>query len=304
MPTCYRHPGRETYIRCQRCDRPICPDCMRDAAVGFQCPSCIAEGAKTVRAVRTPYGGRRTGNPGVLSIGLIATNVAVWLLILATGWRESRWVDRLALLPSGRCASNAEPDSYYTTVGSERVCQQVPDGDGDWVAGVVDGAYWQLLTNGFAHVEPWHIGFNMVALWFLGPQLEAVFGRVRFLALYFVSLLSGSALVYWLADDRSATLGASGAVFGLIGALLVVALKVGGDVRGLLIWLGLNVFITLAVPHVSWQGHLGGFVGGFLVAGVVVHAPRRRRALLQATGVVLLTAVLVAAMVARTAALG
>ena len=159
------------------------------------------------------------------------------------------------------------------------------------------------MTNGFAHIELWHIGFNMLALWFLGPQLEMVFGRVRFLALYLVSLLSGSALVYWLADEQSATLGASGAVFGLIGALLVVAQKVGGDVRTLLIWLGLNVFITFAVPNVSWQGHLGGFIGGFLAGLVLVHAPKARRTTLQVAGLSVIAVVVLGAMVARTAVL-
>jgi membrane associated rhomboid family serine protease len=277
---------------------------MRDAAVGFQCPSCVAEGAKTTRSGRTAYGGLRSGNPGLTSIALIATNVAVWLAIVATGWRESRLIDRLALLPVGRCGSDASPGGYYN-LGSEQACAvgTDPRGDGIWYPGVSDGSYWQLLTSGFAHVELWHIGFNMLALWFLGPQLEMVLGRARFLALYFVSLLSGSALVYWLADDRSATLGASGAIFGLIGALLVVAQKVGGDVRSLLIWLGLNVFITLAVPHVSWQGHLGGFVGGFLAAIVLVHAPRQRRTTLQVAGLSILAVVVLAALVARTAVL-
>ena len=157
----------------------------------------------------------------------------------------------------------------------------------------------------FTHVEVWHIGFNMLALWFLGPQLEAVLGRTRFLALYFVSLLAGSALVYWLAAEDSATLGASGAIFGLIGALLVVAYKVGGDVRGLMVWLGLNVVITFLFPNVSWQGHLGGFVGGVLVGAVLVYAPREpaygdpgRRSLGDPV------AGAVAATVARTAVLG
>jgi membrane associated rhomboid family serine protease len=229
---------------------------------------------------------------------LIAMNAAVWLAIVATGWRDSLLAYRLALLPQGRCPVGDNPDAVYQ-IGSERLCNQTPDGT--WINGVADGAYWQLVTSGFAHVELWHIGFNMVALWFLGPQLEAVFGRARFLALYFVSLLSGSALVYWLADDRSATLGASGAIFGLLGALLVVAHKVGGDVRSLMIWLGLNVFITIAVPHVSWQGHLGGFVGGFLVAGVLVYAPRQRRTTVQVAGVALLAAIVLGAMVVRTA---
>ncbi len=276
---------------------------MHDAAVGFQCPGCVAEGAKTMRTGRTPYGGKRTANPALTSIALIAMNAAVWLAIVATGWRESRLVDRLALLPGGRCLSVGEPGSYYTTIGSERVCQTVPSSDGDWAAGVADGAFWQLVTSGFAHVEVWHIGFNMLALWFLGPQLEAVLGRTRFLALYVVALLSGSVLVYWLAAEQSATLGASGAIFGLIGALLVVAQKVGGDVRTLLIWLGLNVFLTLRIDNISWQGHLGGFLGGFLAALVLIYAPRSRRTMLQVAGLSVLAVVVLAAVIARTATL-
>jgi membrane associated rhomboid family serine protease len=275
---------------------------MRDAAVGFHCPSCVAEGAKSTRSGRTAYGGLRSGNPGLTSIALIATNVALWLAVLATGWRESRLVDRLALIPGGRCVSSQEPGSYYPGA-SEQSCQLRTGGDGDWFKGVVDGSYWQLVTNGFMHVEIWHIGFNMLALWFLGPQLEAVLGRTRFLLLYFVSLLSGSALVYWFADEQSATLGASGAIFGLLGALLVVAFKVGGDVRGLLIWLGLNVVLTLRISDVSWQGHLGGFIGGFLAAAVLVYAPRARRTTLQAAGLSLISVVVVGAIVARTLAL-
>ena len=99
VPTCYRHPGRETYIRCQRCDRPICPDCMRDAAVGFQCKNCIADGAKQTRSGRTAYGGQRSANPHLTSSVLIGINLAVWLLIVATGWQQSEWIFRLGLVP-------------------------------------------------------------------------------------------------------------------------------------------------------------------------------------------------------------
>ena len=223
---------------------------------------------------------------------------------MATGWRESRLIDRLALLPVGRCGSDASPGAYYNLC-TERLCESArfTDGDGIWFPGVSDGSYWQLVTSAFAHVEVWHIGFNMVALWFLGPQLEAVLGRTRFLALYFISLLAGSALVYWLADDGSATLGASGAIFGLLGALIVVAYKVGGDVRGLMVWLGLNVAITFLFPDVSWQGHLGGFVGGFLVGAVLVYAPRTRRTTFQAAGLSMITVAVLVAIVARTAVL-
>ena len=115
----------------------------------------------------------------------------------------------------------------------------------------------------FAHVEPLHIGFNMLALWILGPQLELVLGRVRFLALYLLSGLVGSAAVYWLSPEYTPTLGASGAIFGLMGALLVVARKVRADISQLMVWIGINAALTVLRPSgISWQGHLGGFVGG------------------------------------------
>ena len=229
MPTCYRHPGRETYIRCQRCDRPICPDCMRDAAVGFQCPTCVAEGAKSTRSGRTAYGGLRPDQPRTHLDRADRDQRAVWLSIAGHRRPRQRLVDRLALLPDGpvRPESPAErlprtSPSRLRTAARRRT----------WIAGVADGAYWQLLTSAFTHVEVWHIGFNMLALWFLGPQLELAIGRARFLALYLLSGLAGSTLVYWAAAGvPGSTLGASGAIFGLMGALLVLALKVGGDVR-------------------------------------------------------------------------
>ncbi len=302
VPTCYRHPDRETYIRCQRCDRPICPDCMREAAVGFQCPSCVSQGAKETRSGKTAYGGSRSGNPALTSMVLVALNAAVWAAIVATGWHASRLVDRLALVPTGRCFSEADSDNYYPTVTSQAVCDRL-GGDGDWYPGVADGAYWQLLTSAFAHVEIWHIAFNMLALWFLGPQLEAALGRARFLALYLVSALAGSVVVLWFSPENTATLGASGAIFGLLGALLVIAYKVGGDVQGLLSWLAINAVLTFLVPNVSWQGHLGGFAGGLVIAAALVYAPRERRTTFQVVGVVLVALALVGATVARVAVL-
>ena len=130
-------------------------------------------------------------------------------------------------------------------------------------ASVSQGDVWQLLTSMFTHVAIWHIGFNMLALWTLGPQLELAIGRTRFLAVYFISGLAGSATVLWFSTPYGQTLGASGAIFGLMGALLVVAIKVHGDVRGMLVWIGVNFVITfLFVRLISWQGHLGGFIGG------------------------------------------
>jgi membrane associated rhomboid family serine protease len=261
-PVCYRHPDRETWIRCQRCDRPICPDCMNSAAVGFQCPNCVKEGARTTRSGRLPYGGEHSANPALTSLGLIVLNLAVWLAITA----NEALIDRLALLPE------------TTLFGNQ-------DGSTTLVEGVGGGAYWQVLTSTFSHVQVWHIAFNMMALYFLGPQLELILGRVRFLAVYLLSGLAGSTAVMWLSSEHSQTLGASGAIFGLMGALLVVALKIRANVQQLMFWIGLNVVFTItASSFISWQGHFGGLLGGALLAAIVVYSPRQRRSAYQAVG--------------------
>ena len=297
VPTCYRHPDRETYISCQRCGRPICPDCMRDAAVGFQCPHCVAEGAKTTRSGRTAYGGIRPSNPGLTSSVIIGINAVVWLAVMVTGGGSSRLVEVLALRANGLCVVPGQggfevPSSVCTVQG------------GTYWPGVLDGAVWQLLTSAFLHVEIWHIGFNMLALWILGPQLELAIGRLRFVALYLGSALAGSALVYWASPEYQSTLGASGAIFGLMAALLVVAFKVRGDVRGVLVWVGINAAITVVGRgFISWQGHLGGFLGGLAIAAILVYAPRERRALVQVAGVGSVLLVVLLAIVARTVVL-
>lgn len=274
---------------------------MNDAAVGFQCPSCIAEGKKTTRSGRTAYGGIRPTNPGATTMALIGINIGVWVAIMVTGQGASDLVRILSLMPEGLCWADGS-SGYYPTA-DERVCDAI--GGATWSNGVSDGAYWQLVTSMFAHVQVWHIGFNMLALWVLGPQLELVVGRARFLALYLLSGLTGSAFVYWLSDETSATLGASGAIFGLMGALMVVALKVGGNVQSLLTWIGINFVITIiGSSFISWQGHLGGFVGGAAIASALVFAPRTRRTAYQVTMLVAIGCAIAVAIVARTAVLG
>jgi membrane associated rhomboid family serine protease len=280
-PTCYRHTGRETHIRCQRCERPICPDCMHQASVGFHCPECVKEGARTTRQARTAYGGRRPGSPGLVTTTLIAINLVVFVLVAVTGGADGWLLPKLALIPVG---------AVYLV-----------NGQPEFVDGIADGAYWQLVTSMFTHVEIWHIGFNMLALYVLGPQLELVLGRARFLALYLLSGLVGSATVYWLAAESSVTVGASGSLFGLMAALLVVAVKVRGDVQGLLTLVAINVAITIfGRGFISWQGHLGGFVGGLLLALVLVYAPRSHRTTWQVAGVSVIALATAAAVVART----
>lgn len=298
MPTCYRHPGRETYIRCQRCDRPICPDCMRSAAVGFQCPHCVAEGARSTRSGRTAYGGPRPTNPQLTSAVLVAVNAVVWVLIAATGGEKSSWLDRLALLVRGRC-DPVEQAGYYPGVGEARC--QAGGSAVHWVNGVADGAWWQLATSAFTHVEIWHIAVNMLALWILGPQLEAFIGRARYLALYLLSGLGGSACVYWLADQHLQTVGASGALFGLMGALLMVAIKVRGNVQGILMWIGINAVITVVGRgFISWQGHLGGLVTGLIVGAILIFAPKPNRATWQVLGIAAVSVALLGLLVGRT----
>jgi membrane associated rhomboid family serine protease len=284
-PVCYRHTDRESHIRCQRCERPICPDCMRPAAVGFQCPSCVREGSRGTRSGRTAYGGQRSGNPALTSQLLIAVNVAVWVLVLATGAGGSTLLYRLALTPVG-------------AVFSRRDGSLLP------VTGVADGAPWELLTSMFTHVQVLHIATNMLVLWLLGPQLELAVGRARFLAIYLVSGFAGSAAVLWLSPVHGSTLGASGAIFGLLGALLVIAVKVHGDVRGIATWIGINLVITFVFPaYISWQGHLGGLLGGVLLGAAVAYAPRERRTVWQAAGVGAVAVLVAVATVLRIAQL-
>ena len=296
-PQCYRHPGQVTYINCQRCGRPICPACMISAAVGFQCPECVAAGARQTRQNQGPYGGERSKNPALTTIVLMATNIAVWLLLTVTGGHGGWWSWRLTLSPTGSCVVSSDPGRFFP--GADAAACASLGAQATWVPGVADGALWQLLTSAFSHLDVMHLGFNMLALWFLGPQLERVIGRARFLALYFVSALTGSAAVMWLSEPGSSTLGASGAVFGLLGALLVLVLKVKGNAQSILMWLGLNVAYTFFGPgSISWQGHLGGLVGGAVIAAIIAYAPKQKnRARIQWAGIAglaVLTVVLIA----------
>ena len=136
------------------------------------------------------------------------------------------------------------------------------------------GEYWRLLTSGFMHFGLLHIAFNMYALWVLGRDVEMALGSARFCVLYILSLLAGSATVVWYADPDSATAGASGAIFGLLGAELIVVLALKAKVSGIITVIVLNVAIGVAQPGISIQAHLGGFVVGFLVAGAFIFVPR------------------------------
>ncbi|HET7689088.1 MAG TPA: rhomboid family intramembrane serine protease [Nocardioidaceae bacterium] len=279
---CYRHTTRETYISCQRCGRPICPDCMNSASVGFQCPECVSAGKKATRSGRTAYGGQLSQDSMRTSQVLVGINAFVWLVIMVTGRGGSEWLFRLGLIPDVAC-------SEATIFG----CVSLQEG-------VAHGAWWQLVTSMFTHVQFLHLAYNMAALWLLGPRLEVVLGRARFLALYLVSGLVGSTVVYGLSDPNDLTIGASGAVYGLLGGLLVIAHKVRGNVQDLALWVAFGFLLTIIIPNISWQAHLGGFVGGTALTAALVYAPRENRSSLQWAAIAGVTVLAVAACVART----
>jgi membrane associated rhomboid family serine protease len=283
IPHCYRHPDRETYISCQRCGRPICPDCMLAASVGFQCPECVRQGQASVRQARTAYGGRIATRPTLITLSIIVINVVMWIIARATalpGGGRGDFVISLVLIPDA---------SVY----------------GPTVEGVAQGAYWQLLTSAFLHVEFTHLALNMIGVWLFGSLLERELGRWRFLCLYLVSALLASVTVYWLSEPASLSLGASGAVFGLFGAALVILLKKRMDVSFLLILLGLNLVLSFTRSDISWQAHLGGLVVGLLMGAGFAYAPRAQRGQVAAgmtAGLVLLAVVLTALRTAQLTA--
>ncbi len=275
LPTmaCYRHPGVATGIVCTRCRRPICPACMVDAAVGFQCPECTKEGARQTRQDQLPYGGSVVRDPRLTTYVIVAINVVVYLISGVNGL-----ADKLALAPRGMCLDATDPNSYYPGA-LQHAC--VAAGN-HWVDGVASGAWWQVVTSVFTHLTLIHIALNMFSLIVIGPSIERVLGRARFLAIYAVSGLAGSAFVMWLTNPESSTVGASGAIFGLMGALLLLAYKAKGNYQQVLIIIGVNIAYTvLNVGTISWQGHFGGLLGGIVATWLVAWAPRKNRAAVQ-----------------------
>jgi membrane associated rhomboid family serine protease len=256
IPHCYRHPDRETYIRCQRCERPICPDCMNQASVGFQCPECLREGNASMPHVRTSFGGRVRGHQPVVTYALIAINVAMFVIVNSAGGSTSEIFYRLALTPY----------ADFPPFGLE---------------GVAQGSYWQLVTATFLHVEALHLLMNMIALWFFGSILETQLGRWRYLVVYLLAGLGGSVMVYWFSNPASHTLGASGAVLGILGASIAIAMLRGGNSGYLVQNAVIALVFTVLIPGISWQGHLGGFLTGALLGAGLAVTPRKQRTLYQ-----------------------
>ncbi len=271
-PRCYRHPDRETWVSCTRCERPICPECLRPASVGFQCPQCVSEGNKSVRRPTSPYGGRVAQRAGLVTVALGVLNVVAFVVTALTspggltGNIASRLFDQLELVPI-------------------RVAGQ--------------GEYWRLLGAAFLHIGPLHLVANMLSLAIVGPSLERVFGAWRYLSVYLVAALGGSVAVFLFGSPFGAVAGASGAVYGLFAATLIVLRNLGLDARFMLLAIGLNFAVSFA-PGISLLGHLGGFLGGGLVTLALVYAPKQSRTPVQILAIGSLLAVMVALVLVRT----
>jgi membrane associated rhomboid family serine protease len=272
---CYRHPNREALIRCTRCDRPICPECMRPASVGFHCPDDVGLAAKTVRAPRTAVGATLLNAPPFVTIGLVIANVAVYLVV------GSQAVGGLGQPGDGSSRLFTQWQLFAPAVYHQ-------------------DHYYVLLTSAFLHVSLLHIGSNMLALAIIGPPLERLLGPWRFAAVYLLGALGGSAAVYAWGQVHTPEVGASGAIFGLFAASLVLVRKLGLDPQWLIGIVVLNFVLTFSVHNISKLGHIGGFVAGALAALAIGGLPQTssrlstRTQLLGLLGVAVLVGLVVA----------
>jgi membrane associated rhomboid family serine protease len=294
-PVCYRHPSRETYVRCTRCERPICPDCMREASVGHQCPECVAEGRRTQRPTRTAFGGGVSGRRGYVTIGLILINVVMLLISLASAKNGAQALGGQGF--AGLIGGQTPLLEKLGVVGEVRFTNGA-------VApfGVADGQYYRLFTAMFMHFGILHLLMNMYALWILGRTLESFLGPARFLALYLVAGLGGNVAAY-LFQPAALSAGASTALFGLFAALFLVLRRLGLNATSVLPVILINLVFTISVPGISIAGHLGGFVVGALAGAGLAYAPRQRRNLVQAGALVAIVVALVLLSVYQTSQL-
>lgn len=235
---CYAHPKTPTKLRCSRCERPICGRCSIPASVGQHCPECVAEARRTTPKVRSAL---RATAPVVMVILII--NVGVWLF--------------QTILPAARGPYDIITFSF-----------------GAFPPAIADGQWYRLITPMFLHSPDgiWHIGLNSYALFIFGPNVEQAFGKAKFVAIYLISGFTGGALSYVLGPCNRIGVGASGAIFGVIGALFVFLYNrrqqtfVRGYLKNIIFLVGLNLVIGFALPGIDNLAHLGGLAGGALVA--------------------------------------
>jgi membrane associated rhomboid family serine protease len=274
-PTCYRHPDRETWVSCVRCGRHACPDCLREAAVGQQCVECVRGASKTGRAAKTMFGGR-PNRSAVVTWTLMGVNVLLYLIELAHPSLASDW----------------------WMIGYARYYQGGPP------QGVAAGQWYRLISSAFlpgtGSLGILDIAFNMWALYIVGPGLEQLLGRVRYLAVYLLSAVGGSVLFYYLVPATQPALGASGAIFGLFGAWFVVSRRLHLDSRGIVMLIAINLALGFFYHStIAWQAHVGGLITGAVVTAAYVYAPRKTQAAVQLIATVAVIVILAVAVVIR-----
>ena len=251
---------------------------MIPAAVGFQCPECVRQGRVRTRTV---FGGRVTANPSAATYALIGLNCLAFL---------------------GEISSTSFVTRFWQVGGATQLINGVPHR-----VGVANGEYYRLLTSMFLHEPPsaggaffLHILFNMWCLFVVGPPLEALLGRVRFVALYLLTGLAGSVLAYVLTVPNVPELGASGAIFGLFGALLIVGRRLRLNIQPIALTIGLNLVLTFSLPNIGWQAHIGGLIAGMGLGAAWAYAPRANRTAIQIGSSVALAVLLVVMTILRT----
>ncbi len=273
---CYRHPDRQSFVLCQRCLRTICPECQTPAAVGVICPECMAAERKNRTPAQKRAERRWRGGGATATAVRTGTPVVTYALLLVTSI-----IGLLQLVPGmgGALTDLLRFNALYL----------YPQ------YGIFPFEPWRALTAVFAHGGFIHLALNMLALWMLGQSLEPMLGRVRFLSLYLISGIGGSVAVALIAPGMS-TVGASGAIFGLMAALLIIGRHIGANVTGILVILGINFVIGFFIGGIAWQAHLGGAVVGALVAFILTRTRRREQRTLQIILLVATAIVLVAVM--------
>jgi membrane associated rhomboid family serine protease len=255
---CYRHPDRETGLSCSDCGRPICADCATFAPVGIRCPDHAGTRKSPTtrirpRPVRRAPGLALASGSAPVTRALIAINVAIYLVTVVQG--------------AGLNAPGGALFNRFILVGSNIHGRFfVPYGDL-----AHDHQWYRLVTAMFLHGSILHIAFNMYALWVIGTPVEQYFGRARYIGLYFVSGLAGSAGAVIQAPFQP-VVGASGAIFGILGAMLIIEWQVTGRLAGnAATWIVINLVISFAIPNISWGGHVGGLIGGILITLAYAH---------------------------------
>lgn len=259
-PVCYRHAGKETYVHCVRCDKPICPDCMREAPVGFQCVECIREGAKTLRAVSAPYETKKVKTVGQTSAVSTALRGRVTPILL--GINILAFILEGFPVGFGRGGPNTQFASDYFMSGA---------------AVAYNHEYYRLVTAAFLHAGLLHIAFNMLALWQLGSILERLLGTWRYIALYFAGAVAGNTLSFLLRGEQVVSLGASTAIFGFFSAFYLIVKKQGGDTGQLVQLIVINLLITFSFSnYIDWRGHVGGLIGGAIIGYIYTQVAREK----------------------------